>query len=291
VAAVPGWAACLAERGRVTQALLAIPDDGADELALADQICRACVAGLDVDGAVISLVTGGVSRQTLWATARQTEPLEELEELQFTLNEGACMEAAVTGSPVLVPTCSNAQRQRACRSSPPSSPNRLRSGRCLRCHRSGERSMWGDLYRLTPGALSAAQRRDAISASATAALMLIGPRTDPLPRWWRRRRHILAGPVIQRSSRGAPGHRRGHRPAGASVPKWRWRGCAVMPFVEQRLIVDVARDEVARVAVHRGKECAATRHHGMPLSDMARQVVETDHLANLGRQWRDRQIP
>ena len=41
--------------------------------------------------------------------------------------------------------------------------------------------MWGDLYRLTPGALSAAQRRDAISASATAALMLIGPRTDPCP--------------------------------------------------------------------------------------------------------------
>ena len=63
------------------------------------RICRACVAGLDVDGAAISLLTGSVARQTLAVTDGTAQLLEDL---QFSLNEGACMEAAITGRPVLV---------------------------------------------------------------------------------------------------------------------------------------------------------------------------------------------
>ena len=63
-------------------------------------ICQACLVGLDVDGAAISLLTSTASRETLWATDSTAELLEDL---QFTLNEGACMEAASTGRPVLVP--------------------------------------------------------------------------------------------------------------------------------------------------------------------------------------------
>jgi hypothetical protein len=95
----------MTELGTVTLALLAGGDDGVDE-----RICRACVAGLDVDGAVISVLTATVSRETLWATDPTAELLEEL---QFTLNEGACMEAAATGTPVLVADLyrsTNAQR-------------------------------------------------------------------------------------------------------------------------------------------------------------------------------------
>ena len=90
----------VAELGAVTKALLAIARDGVDDRELAMQICRACVDGLDVDGAAISLLTGSVARQTLAATDAIAELLEDL---QFTLSEGACMEAARTGSPVLVP--------------------------------------------------------------------------------------------------------------------------------------------------------------------------------------------
>jgi hypothetical protein len=76
----------MAELGTVTQALLAGGDDGLDAHAVAERICRACVTGLDVDGAVISILTATVSRETLWATDPTAELLEEL---QFTLNEGA----------------------------------------------------------------------------------------------------------------------------------------------------------------------------------------------------------
>src|SRR5215212_5917391 len=88
----------VSELGVVTRALLALARD-VDDRVLAMRICRACVDGLDVDGAAISLLTGSVDRQTLAATDGTAELLEDL---QFSLNEGACMEAASTGRPVLV---------------------------------------------------------------------------------------------------------------------------------------------------------------------------------------------
>ena len=90
----------MTDLGTVTQALLELARDDADDRDLACRICQACLDGLDVDGAAISLLTASVSRETLWATDATAELLEDL---QFTLNEGACMEAATTGTPVLVP--------------------------------------------------------------------------------------------------------------------------------------------------------------------------------------------
>ena len=63
------------------------------------RICWAGVDGLDVDGAAISLLTASVARPTLAAT---DETADLLEEPQFTLNEGACIQVARRGSPVLV---------------------------------------------------------------------------------------------------------------------------------------------------------------------------------------------
>ena len=50
------------ELGAVTRALLAIARDTKDDRALASEICRACVEGLDIDGAAISLLTADPSR-------------------------------------------------------------------------------------------------------------------------------------------------------------------------------------------------------------------------------------
>jgi hypothetical protein len=80
--------------------LLGIARDVGDERVLAEQVCRACVVDLDVDVASISLLTTSSARETLWATDAMAELLEDL---QFSLGEGVCMEAAVTGWPVLVP--------------------------------------------------------------------------------------------------------------------------------------------------------------------------------------------
>ena len=90
----------MAELGEVTRALLAIARDLRDDRALAEQICRACVAGLDIDGAAISLHTASTLRETLFATDATADLLEDL---QFSLGEGACVEASRTGRPVLVP--------------------------------------------------------------------------------------------------------------------------------------------------------------------------------------------
>ena len=76
--------------GMVTQMLLGVARDGADDRALARTICRACVDGLDVDGASISVLTATDARETLSAT---DDTAVLLEELQFTLNEGPCLEA------------------------------------------------------------------------------------------------------------------------------------------------------------------------------------------------------
>jgi hypothetical protein len=82
------------ERGAVTRAVLEIVRDVGDDRALAEQVCQAYVAGLDVDGAAISLLTASSAHQTLCATDATAELLEDL---QFSLGEGACVEAALTG--------------------------------------------------------------------------------------------------------------------------------------------------------------------------------------------------
>jgi GAF domain len=235
----------MAELGTVTRALLDGGDDGADEHAVAQRICQACVAGLDVDGAVISVLTATVSRETLWATDTTAELLEEL---QFTLNEGACMEAAATGRPVLV---ADLHRSTNARSWPifAAAVAEQTDVRALFAFP----LQWGtvnlgvlDLYRTTPGGLSTAQRHDAISASETAALMLLGVRTDPGHRdadgeergSWLDHAH---------SSRAEIHHATGIVLAQLGVSAQdalaRMRGYA---FAEQRLLIDVARDVVSR---------------------------------------------
>jgi len=169
----------MADLGVVTKALLAIARDTSDDRVLATRICRACVEGLDVDGAAISLLTARPARQTLAAT---DETAELLEDLQFTLNEGACMEAARTGNPVLVADLRQSSSHVA----------RWPMFAAAVLERSAVRAVfalplqWGavnlgvlDLYRRKPGALDDAQLRDAIAAADAAALMMLGLRTEP----------------------------------------------------------------------------------------------------------------
>ena len=65
----------------------------------ADRLCEACVALFGVDAAAISLVFDGVSTGTLGASSA---PARALDELQFTLGEGPCLESVSQRAPVLV---------------------------------------------------------------------------------------------------------------------------------------------------------------------------------------------
>ena len=229
----------MTELGAVTKALLAIARDGVDDRELAMRICRACVDGLDVDGAAISLLTGSVARHTLATTDATAELLEDL---QFTLTEGACMEAARTGSPVLVPD--------------------LRQGveiarwpvfAAAVMERSPVRALfalplqWGavnlgvlDLYRLRARGLDDEQLQDALSSADTAALMMLGLRTDPDRDGFDWLDHAVAHRAEVHQAVGMVSVQ-----MDVSAPEALARVRA-HAFVHNQLLIDVARDVVAR---------------------------------------------
>ena len=227
----------VAELGVVTRALLALVRDVGDERALAGQVCQACVVGLDVDGAAISLLTASSARETLCATDATAELLEDL---QFSLGEGACVEAALTGRPVLVPDLYHSTETSRWPIFAAAVMEQSDVGALFAVP-----LQWGtinlgvlDLYRRAPGPLSEAQLRDAISAADMVALMFLGIRTDPgdgvgLD-------HSLHGRAEIHQATGMVLAQLG---VSAQDALARMRAYA---FAEQRLLGDVAHDVVSR---------------------------------------------
>lgn len=229
----------VAEAGAVTRSLLEMLSDGVNERHLAAGICRACVDGLDVDGAALSLLTGSTARETLWAT----DPVADLlEDLQFTLNEGACMEAAETGNPVFVPDLlhgtETARWPIFAAAVADQTPVRALFALPLQ---------WGtvnlgvlDLYRRRPGGLSGPQWRDALAAVDTATLMVLGQRTDPDATAEDWLDHALGNRAEIHQATGMVLAQLG---VSATDALARLRAYA---FSHQRLLLDVARDVVQR---------------------------------------------
>lgn len=85
---------------RVAEILSLITDAG-EQVSLPSQLCAACLSALPVSGVGVALMTAaGPSGVVLAAT---DERARELEELQFALGEGPCVEASGSGRPVLEP--------------------------------------------------------------------------------------------------------------------------------------------------------------------------------------------
>jgi GAF domain len=78
-------------------------------LGAADQLCRACVELLGVDGASVSLTYDGTTRGTFGSSG---ELSRKFDELQFTYGEGPCLDAVRDGQPVLVPDFNDAAEVR-----------------------------------------------------------------------------------------------------------------------------------------------------------------------------------
>jgi hypothetical protein len=73
-----------------------VAEGGADA---PQRICEACVATLPLDRAALTLMTRPDQQEPLWAT---DDVARELDELQFSLGEGPCMQAFLDRRPVLV---------------------------------------------------------------------------------------------------------------------------------------------------------------------------------------------
>jgi hypothetical protein len=229
----------VAELGVVTRALLDIARTLRDDHVLAEQICQVCVEGLGVDGAAISLMTASNFRETLHASDATVDLLEDL---QFGLGEGPCVDAASTGRPVLVADLNDPAQTSRWPVYAATVVDQVRIGAVFALP-----LQWGtitlgvlDFYRRAPGSLSALQVQDAISAADAAALMLLGVRTAPDPdggalwdRSWSRRAeiHQATGMVVAQL---------GISPTDAFA---RLRAHAFSNGVQ---LGDVARDVVAR---------------------------------------------
>jgi hypothetical protein len=163
------------DAGPVTRALLGIVRDGhdANDHELARRICRACVAGSSADGAAMSMLTASVHRETLSATDPTAAILEEL---QFTLGEGACLEAATSGRPVLVSDLHDHP-----------STTRWPVFAAAVAEQTAVRALFAlplqlgtinvgviDLYRDTPGPLRGHELRDVCAAVDASTLLLLG---------------------------------------------------------------------------------------------------------------------
>src|SRR6266446_2636295 len=72
------------------------PMEGAER---SKHICQLCAQLLGVSGAGISMVTATGNRGVICAT---DEVSARIEDLQFTLGEGVCVEAVTAGVPVMV---------------------------------------------------------------------------------------------------------------------------------------------------------------------------------------------
>ncbi|MGB8996922.1 MAG: GAF and ANTAR domain-containing protein [Pseudonocardiaceae bacterium] len=225
------------ELGAVTRGLLDIARDIGDDHALAEQVCRAYVVGLDVDGAAISLQTASTASETLCATDATAELIEEL---QFSLGEGACMEAAVTGRPVLAPDLRHSTEVSRWPIFAAAVAEQADVGALFAVP-----LQWGainlgvlDLYRQVPGSLSDAQLRDVMSAADMAAVMFLGLRTDPGGGAWLD--HSLHGRAEIHQATGMVLVQLGRSATDALA---RMRAYA---FAERRLLSDVAHDVVSR---------------------------------------------
>lgn len=64
-----------------------------------EQICRLCVERLGVTGAGIAMVTNEGNRGVVFAT---DETSARIEDLQFALGQGPCIDAVETGTPLLI---------------------------------------------------------------------------------------------------------------------------------------------------------------------------------------------
>ncbi len=73
--------------------------DGHRGAEAADRLCEVCVVLLNIDAAAISLIFDGATIGTLGCSS---ESARRLDEVQFTVGEGPCLESITQRAPVLV---------------------------------------------------------------------------------------------------------------------------------------------------------------------------------------------
>lgn len=134
------------------------------------RLCQVCADMTATDGAGIMLFDKGMSRGSLGATDRVSELIEDL---QFTLGEGPCIDACRDGRPVLEPDLASHATGRWVAFGPPAIAAGVRAvfGFPIRVGAAGLGAL--NLYRVRPGPLTDDQHADALVLADIAAEIIL----------------------------------------------------------------------------------------------------------------------
>jgi hypothetical protein len=136
----------------------------------ADRLCEACVVLFGVDAATISLVFDGANAGTLGASGVSARVLDEL---QFTLGEGPCLDSVAYRAPVLVVDLADPDVVRWPAYGPAMLAHQIRGVYAMPVVVAGEFVGALDLFRADPGLLGAEQLAGALVAAELAQLPLL----------------------------------------------------------------------------------------------------------------------
>jgi hypothetical protein len=164
---------------RIAEILSDVTDGQAPDISLPARLCVQCLATLPVSGVALALMSDdGPTGAVLAATDARAR---QLEELQFTLNEGPCVEAVHSGSPALYPELAAAGPGRWPRYGAAALDAGVHAVFAFPLRAGAIHIGVLDLYRDTPGHLTIIQFAEALAFANAATVLLLYLRDHPGP--------------------------------------------------------------------------------------------------------------
>lgn len=158
--------------------ILAHLSGGGEAMPTIERLCETCEELLGVSGAGIMLMSGNTPQGSMSPT---NEVSALIEELQFTLGEGPCIDAYHHNRPVLEPDLAKAGTPRWPAFTPAALDGGVRAIFGFPLDVGAVRIGALNLYRDGPGPLSADQLADALVLSGLAARTVLGMQANALP--------------------------------------------------------------------------------------------------------------
>ncbi len=142
------------------------------------RLCEVCAEVTEMNGAGIMLIADGSSRGSLCTTDDVSDLIEEL---QFTLGEGPCIDACHEGRPILEPDLASPTSNRWIAFAPPAIAAGARAifGFPIRVGAANLGAL--NLYRDRPGPLTDEQHADALVVADVAAELILLLQADAPP--------------------------------------------------------------------------------------------------------------
>ena len=144
--------------------------DGPDVVGWMQRLCRAAASSLPATGVGVSVMASAENPATLAASDAGSAAIEEL---QFTVGEGPCIDAYTTGRPVFAPDLAVAARVRWQGYAPAAQEHGVRAAFAFPLQIGAARLGALDVYRDEPGSLSTATVAEALTFADAAMTGLL----------------------------------------------------------------------------------------------------------------------